>query len=224
MTCRDGQHLLQQHLDGDAAPEALERHLGDCPECAASAALVRRYLRGLALLTPAAPPPGLAERVAGRLLREAKARRRGRWQRLAAPGGLAAAAALVLGVGLWAWWPVQGTPVVRVQDEPRTLTPDGPPPAPLRDSMAKASGAFSNLTNRAASDTADSTASLWSLVPKSPLEAQSDAPAPALKPLQEASDGVSTGLAPVTNSARRAVGLFLRDLPVGRSSPDKKPS
>jgi len=221
MTCRDGQHLLQLHLDGDAAPGALERHLADCPECAASAPLVRRYLRGLSLLSPPAPPHGLAERVAGRLVQEARARRRARFRRFATLGSLAAAAALLVAVGVWAWWPAQGEPVARF--DPPPVTPEARP-EPLRDSMAKAGGAVSNLTTRAASDTADSTAELWSLVPGVPLEAPPDGPAPALESLQEASEGVSSGLAPVTSSARRAVGLFLRDLPVGRSTSVKKPS
>jgi hypothetical protein len=36
---------------------------------------------------------------------------------------------------------------------------------------------------------------------------------PPARSLREATESVSTGLEPVTDSARRAVGLFLRDLP-----------
>jgi hypothetical protein len=37
---------------------------------------------------------------------------------------------------------------------------------------------------------------------------------PPTRPLREAGEGVSEGLEPVTTSARRAVDLFLRELPM----------
>jgi hypothetical protein len=43
------------------------------------------------------------------------------------------------------------------------------------------------------------------------------------KPLTEAGAGVSSGLEPVTSSVRRALGMFLHDLPMGLGArgPDK---
>ncbi|MBY0229183.1 MAG: hypothetical protein K2W96_07900, partial [Gemmataceae bacterium] len=39
---------------------------------------------------------------------------------------------------------------------------------------------------------------------------------PSLGPLADAAGDVQAGLAPVADSARRAVNLFFRDLPMGR--------
>jgi hypothetical protein len=40
--------------------------------------------------------------------------------------------------------------------------------------------------------------------------------------MREAADSVSNGLNPVAGSARRAVGLFMRDLPVAKA--DNRPA
>ena len=70
------------------------------------------------------------------------------------------------------------------------------------------------LTNHTAGETVESTRWLVPKVsapelPKVDLESIE----PATGPLREAGEGVSAGLEPVTNSARRAFGLFLRELP-----------
>jgi hypothetical protein len=48
---------------------------------------------------------------------------------------------------------------------------------------------------------------------------------PSAEPYREAGAELSAGLDPVANSARRAVGLFLRDLPGGaKPAPKANPS
>jgi hypothetical protein len=217
MNCPAWQDLLQQHLDGQAGPAALDRHLRDCPDCAAGAADVRRLLAGLALLRPPTPPADLADRLVARLCAEARARQVRPWRRrLAALAGLAAAAVVLLALGLWFSWPITGRPLdPQATQGPRPHEPPGPP---LREPVARAGQAVAALTSRTAGDTVDRTTTLFPLVGRSPLDPLPKEPAdvgPKLEPLREAADGVSAGLAPVTDSARRAVNLFFRDLPRG---------
>src|SRR5690348_8276975 len=104
MTCRAWQQLLQQHLDGGECA-ALEQHLAGCPDCAAEHLAIRRLLDGLALLPPPVTPPDLSDRLTQRLCEEAKRLRRQRLsRRLLTAAGLAAAALVLLVLGVRAWW------------------------------------------------------------------------------------------------------------------------
>jgi hypothetical protein len=204
MDCHDWQDLLQQHLDGDVPAEVLDRHLHDCPACRGQRGDLQRLIRGLALLQPPSPPPGLADHLTACLCAEFKASRARAWRRrVASLAGLAAAVLLLLAVGLWSWWPVAGQPLepkpgprtarVPPQEQPKPEQPKPEPPKPRRES---ARGGSPDL-----------------------------APVTDLKPLRESARGVSSGLAPVTDSAHRAVKLFFRDLPLsgGAQPPEKKP-
>jgi predicted anti-sigma-YlaC factor YlaD len=219
MTCRDWQHLLQAHLDG-TTDAGLEDHLRACPDCATQRQAIRRLLDGLALLASPAPPAGLSEHLTARLIAEDRTRRRQRLHRRLVPVlSLAAAALLVVVLGRIFWpgptAPVDPRPVVRLPD---------PPAEPLRDSVAQASTAVATLTARTASATVDQTATLLPLVQGAALEPLAVAPTPLdppIQPLREATEGVSAGLAPVADSARRAVNLFFRDLPMGRTEDER---
>ncbi len=226
MSCHAWQQLLQQHLDGRG--DELEHHLHSCPECAGEGPAVQRLLDGIALLAHVSSPAGLADQITEQLVFEARRQRqRSRRRLLASLGTLAAAAAVLIAVSIPSWRAERGTPqdsrtgpeVVK-REEP---LPPSPPPRsgeegerPLRDSLAQAGTAVASLTSRAASETMDQTSSLLPLLPAPSLDPIAPEPAP-MGPLREASAEVSAGLAPVADSARRAVGLFLRDLPVGRN-------
>ncbi len=214
MSCRAWQDLLQRHLDGDDPSEALERHLRDCGDCAPRQAALRRLLDALPLLRPPVPPVGLDKRLVERLCREARARRRrSAWRRAGSFAGLAAAAALLVAVGLWSWRPINGKVH---EDGPKTVVRVEPAP-PLRESMSEAGQAVASLTSRTASDTVGRTTDLLPHLAGDALKPLTDPPAiePPVQPLREAADGVSTGLAPVADLAQRAVHLFMRDLPMG---------
>ena len=123
-------------------------------------------------------------------------------------------ASLLLALGTRLAWPVREVPpattaVVRAE--------------PFRDSLGRAGTALSSLTTRSAESTVENTSSVFPLVNPQALQPMPPMPPlePPLEPFREASTGVSTGLAPVTDSARRAVLLFMRDLPVVRSTPNK---
>jgi hypothetical protein len=232
MSCHAWQQLLQQHLDGRDGE--LEHHLHSCQDCAGEQPAVQRLLDGITLLAPISAPAGLAERITEQLLLDVRRQRRLRQRRLLASlGTLAAAAAVLIAVGFHSWRAERDTPegsrtgpaVVRKEEPlpPSTGRLRNPAPRsgeggerPLRDSLAQAGTAVASLTSRAASETMDQTSSLLPLLPAPSLEPIAPEAAP-MEPLREASAEVSAGLAPVADSARRAVGLFLRDLPVGRN-------
>jgi hypothetical protein len=103
------------------------------------------------------------------------------------------------------------------------LTPRAPlpevaeaPSGSLRESVTEASSAVVNLTRRTADETVGSTRLLLPVVVAS---APTDDPAvpspmdPPVRSLREAGQGLSAGLEPVTSSAKRALDLFLREVP-----------
>jgi hypothetical protein len=92
----------------------------------------------------------------------------------------------------------------------------------LNENVAEATEAVASLARRTADQTLTSGQMFVSAVP---LEVPQEVLGPPLEPpadsLREAGQGVATGLAPVTSSARRAFDLFLRDIPP--VAPEGKP-
>jgi hypothetical protein len=242
MSCRVCHDLIQRHLDGSAPPPGeqrgssplswgapdrgdepggspeIDRHLHECPRCATLFAAAHRLREGLRLLVPPAPPAGLADRLTARLCAEAGRHRRRRWT-AGSLGALAAAAAVLLALGL----ALQGTPrEPGAQTLASVATDKGAPDRPaVRESMAEAGSAVAALTGRTADATLSQTAGLlpplleaWAQTPLASPDTVEPPPleAPA-RPFREAGAGLSAGLEPVADSARRAVDLFLRDLP-----------
>jgi hypothetical protein len=220
MSCQLGQELLQRHLDEGGPADALERHVAGCPDCAADWPAVGRLLAGVRLLKPPSPPDGLRETIVGSLLAEARLAARSRWRRrVVSLGGLAAAAAVAITLGVWAWRPAaEDRPLLGSAQVRPVPAPAAPAQEPLRESMEQVGSAVAALTSRTASETVDRTTLIVPLVRQTapPLADVPAALEPPLEPYREATQGVSAGLAPVADSARRAVGLFLRDLPMGR--------
>jgi hypothetical protein len=233
MNCSDYRDLLQAGLDGRESmdPDAAA-HLRDCADCAALLAASRRLEDGLRLLAPPTPPADLAGRIAGAV----RADRR-RWIRLRilrlSIAGLAALVLLALGLRL-VLLVGPGRSVADRQQE-RRVPNQPPPPSPpdavegpdtLRESVENAGEAVASLTSRTAGATVGQTRGLLPEVSSPPLVEvpwpPSEAPTEgSIHPLREAGACVSEGLEPVTESARRAVDLFLRDLtPMG---PQEKP-
>jgi hypothetical protein len=181
-----------------------------------------RLQQGLLLLAVPEPPADLRERVVTRVLADHRTRRR-RW--LAVAVGAAAAVLLVAALGVRYWpRPVEETPRSPEDQRPFVQVPmPEPVPPPLRESVAEASSAVVNLTWRTADEAVGPTRMLWPAVTPpalDPPEALAQPLEPPARSLREAGQSVSSGLEPVANSARRAVGMFLRELPMGG---DEKP-
>jgi hypothetical protein len=212
MNCQTFQELLNLQLDGGAVEAAdLEDHLRECRSCRRLIAAARRLEDGLRRLRPALPAPGFAAVVSARVLADRRARRR--WLAV----GLVAAASMLVALG-WSLAPslppTPQAPNPLVQDLPTELAPKDAPDG-LRDSVTQAGSAVAALTSRTASEAVDQARLLLPAVtPPMPdgFDLQEVLAAPAVS-FDDAGQGLKAGLEPVTSSARRAVGLFLRDLP-----------
>ncbi|SRR5579883_2218987 len=224
MNCDVAHDLLQQCLDGMPieSPEWLD-HLRQCSDCRSLANAARRLQDGLHRWTAPLPPPGLAERIAERVLLDRRRVRRRMRRRYAVSLALAATVILALTLRLdWRGKPSGTEPLPR---ESASLTPSRSPGTndeprdklspTLSESAAEVGEVFTGLRNQTADETLGQTRRWVSNVP-SPALPKFDLTAMGspTRPLREAGEGVSQGLEPVTKSARRAVDLFLRELPM----------
>jgi hypothetical protein len=218
MNCRVAHDLLQQNLDGTPteSPEWLA-HLHQCAECRALTSAGRRLQDGLRLVRAPLPPPSLAERIVERVLldrRRARRRLRRRWLI-----GLGLAAGLLLALTLRLnWW---GSSTSRETPSPEQLAKNaaiepGKRAPTLRESASELREVVAELSNETAEETVDQTRRWVSHVPSPLWDGFQIRPTldPPTHPLREASEGLAEGLEPVTTSARRAVDLFLRELPM----------
>lgn len=248
MNCRACQRWLQQRLDDGSPLEAtypheidLGAHLAHCPACASRLVAARRLLEGLHRSSPRVPVD-LTDRIVRRVLAEqrpAAVRQTQRWRRFL-PLAVAAGLLLVLGVLGSARYlrgpaPVQAGVGPRSGDTPGEVVLDGAGsragederPTPVRDSVAEAGLAVANLTTRTADATLGPTGDLWPMLsapPLTPMEIPPPVEPEAAGPLVEAGAEVSAGLEPVASSARRALGMFLGQLPRGlENAPANKP-
>jgi len=213
MNCHHFQDWLQADLDGElgAPSAALAEHLAACAVCQRLHTAAQRLRRGLGLLTPPSVPAGLLDRVVGAVRIDRRHRQRQRF-RLA---GVLALAASVLVIALAG------------QLLPRPMTPSRSPghavaiaPVPaaepsIRDTVVEAGSAVAGFTVRTVDEAVDRTRVLLPTMDDSLLPPMELPPPLETPSLAEAGQGVSAGLEPIADSARRALSLFRRDLPVG---------
>lgn len=214
MNCRDAQETLQQRLDGTPIESpAWLAHLRECADCRALASAGRLLQDGLRLFTAPLPPSDLAERIVENVMRDrrrAQQRLRRRWAvSLALAAGLLAALTLRLD-----WTGTARQDQQRIAN--RQHEPSGSPSAPtLRQSAAQLGEFFAELSSETAEQAVGQTRLWVSNVPSPDLpKVDLTTLQPPSKPLREAGEGVSEGIQAVTTSARRAVDLFLRELPM----------
>jgi hypothetical protein len=233
MNCDDCRQQLQARLDGESVPaDDIAAHLAACPECRALEAAARRLHTGLRLLTPPAPPAGIAERLIAGVL--ADRRKRVRRRRLAFAGVVGALAASLLVVlfftpgeddrTAFGWvedmyslakyrYFTPNKSLKQIQLAPHT-PPDEEPVPSLNDNMADATSAVASLARRTADETVSSGQLLVPAVslPMTEPEVLGPPLEPPAQSLREAGHGVAVGLEPVTSSAVRAFDLFRRDI------------
>jgi hypothetical protein len=228
MNCLICQDLLQQRLDGLETAETpeLERHLADCPHCAALHAASSRLSAALCRLTPPRPPSDLTGRILAAVLNDRQAERKRRRRRLAVSALAASLLLCATAIGFYRFDVFKfGQTVSQPIAVDQHLPPDNheplaPATASVRDTVTEAGNALAALTTRTADETVGQSRLLVPLVTGPSLD-ELDMPL-ALEPTMsyfEAGQGVTVALEPVTNSARRAVDLFRRDLPHVESAP-----
>jgi predicted anti-sigma-YlaC factor YlaD len=214
VNCFEFQNWIQRRLDGDfnLGSPGLDAHLAGCASCRRLDAAAHRLEAALSLVTPATPPSGLAGRIVTRLLAERRARMRFRRGLLT---GAAAAATVV--VALLSYSRLGGpaskpAPIQTVDLEP---APQPRTPVSLQASVREAGTALAALVGRTADEAVEQSRALLpaGLPRQAAFDADSLALDPPVRSLREAGQGLSAGLEPVTSSARRAVDLFLREMP-----------
>lgn len=220
MICPVCQDLLHRRLDGDDFEDELTSHLEQCSICEQDRVLVQRFVFEVQHLRSPDPSYDLADRIFDTVVSDLPVRTPMSWRRHVVLVGSAMAAAILLML-------FPGSPTTKTMPESKqVVSTDDKPTLPLRHSMEEAQSAVVSLTSRTANETVETTSQFLPLVPMGSLEAPDPSHAtldPSMEPLRSAGIEVSTTVAPVADSARRAVGLFLRDLPMGRTIVEKKP-
>jgi anti-sigma factor RsiW len=200
MNCQDVQEVLQADFDGDARPPtaALADHLVTCAACKRLHTASQRLRRGLNWLAPPSVPAGLLDRVVAAVRTDRRHRQRQRF-RLAGALALAASVLVIALAG-------------QMLPQPASPPSARPAEASIRETVNEASYAVARLTERTVDQAVDHTRGLLPTMDDSLLPME--LPAPLEPPsLAGAGQGVSAGLEPLADSARRAFALFRRDLP-----------
>ncbi len=213
MNCSFAHEWLQRRLDGESVEESplWSAHLHECPDCSVLVEAAQRLQQGLQRWPDPAPPLGLEARIIEAVFLDRRRRMRQRWVM-----GLALAAGIVLALIVRFHGMRLSPSIEREPDESASVPvlPKEEAAPTLRDSAAELGEVFTSLTSQTANETVEQTRRWVSQVPSPTLPKVDLLSAEATaRPLREAGQGVSEGLEPVTNSARRAVGLFLRELP-----------
>jgi hypothetical protein len=208
--CAEARESLQQRLDGDAGPEsvAVVSHRLKCADCRSWEAAARRLEEGLKLFVSPQPSPRLVDRVFASLQAEPARARFG--LRRAVAAGLALAACVLVAVAVGDKWfqpePLRVTEGARPAPRPKAPEAIGPS---LADSLNEAGSAVAELTRKTAGKTLNIRLPSISLpATVDPLERLG----PAVASIQEVRNGAVFGIAPITNSAKRAMDMFLREV------------
>jgi hypothetical protein len=210
MTCEQYREMLNRQFDGETVGESLTDHARQCPDCAALGRGARRLAQALPNLRPPTPARYLTNNILLEV-RDDRRRRLGLRLRIAAA---ALAAAMLLVVAVPSFWPGAKKQVAATQPPvvQSTQPANQETMVTLRDTVNEAGQAVGQLTARTANETAGS---FWEILTSPRLndwDQQPQIESPT-RPLQETGQSAVAAIEPVTNSARRAFGMLLRDMP-----------
>jgi len=222
MNCCEFQNWLQQRLDGEASSTAddVEGHVAACASCRELQVVAGRLIQALGAQAAPAPPNGMSDQIMSLVLSDITSQHqaRKRWnRRLGVTAALAASLLLAVALG-YSWLPSNRRPgppnsdSLVIKDEKST-----PAQAQTSLNIQEAGSALVALVNRTADETVGQSRVLLPQGVSAPTLPASEVWQPTLEPgadsLREAQEGVAQGFEPVTSSARRAVNLFLREIP-----------
>jgi predicted anti-sigma-YlaC factor YlaD len=191
LNCRESLDWLQRRLDGAGLgmPASVAEHARDCADCRGRIQAANQLFAGLGTRSARyMPTPPMTERIIRAVERDRRQLRLRRW----AAVGTALAAAIVLAV----WLSNAGH------------RNTGSPAMSLRQSAADAGEAVVAISKRAVNETVGESRLL---VPQLEMpKIVNSSLALATAPIENTGRNMADGLAPVANSARRAVNLFFR--------------
>jgi hypothetical protein len=217
MNCRESEVLLHLILDREPVGPArvdLDHHLSECAKCRELHLVAQRLGEGLRLFPPLVYPADLFGRLESSLLTHH--RRVLRIRRFV--GSIAVAASLLVAALSVHFFARPGSQSDNLQPQVASIprAKSDPPPS-LNRSVAEAGNAVVSLTRRAADETLDQGRLLLPVVLPSAAVSQPRVLQPDLSPpsqtLADVKDSMASGLDQVATSARRAVNLFLREIP-----------
>ena len=222
MNCSEFRNWLQQRLDGEASAAAgdVEGHVAACASCRELQAAANLLIQALGAQAAPAPPNQMSDQLVSLVLADIAAQQqaRKRWnRRLGLTAALAASLILAVALG-YSWWQSNRKPGPQNPDS-LVIKDKRPAPAQPQPSLniQEAGSALVALVNRTADETVGQSRALFPQGVSAPALPASGDWQPALEPgadsLREAQEGVALGFEPVTSSARRAVNLFLREIP-----------
>lgn len=218
MKCQDCHDLLQRQADGEelVSRVALAQHLRGCAECRAFQHGLARLVEVAVLNRPAPPSSEFSDRLLAAVLADVPVTPEAKPARWPWVTVLALAASLLVGLALYSWLatPKPITPIPEVAEAPK--------PQNLRDSMREAGTALTALTTRTADEVVEATRQLIPSVsaPAMPtLDPMTPFAEPPARSLTQTGSVVAEGFQPVTDSARRAFDLFLREIPMPETNP-----
>ena len=201
-------NLVQAALDRDRPLSDLDTdHVIQCEACRDLAAAARMLSANLEPLSSIAVPADFIERIVPVVAAE---RSRERLLRRGVMAGLASLAATVMAVFFGI--PRGQDPAVAIQ-EPASSALIKPPP--VEHSLREAGLAFANLTKRTAQESIAPARNLLKTID------WDDEPTAAPQLPKESASPVET-VAPITNTARRAIDLFIRDVGSLAPTPPRK--
>jgi hypothetical protein len=218
MNCAEFQELLQQRLDGESIADSDEMngHRTACCSCRELETLASRLLGAFGARSVPKPSEKLSDQIVSLVMAEMESRQaRRRWTRRALAVSSLAAGILLAAFLEYSWWGPRrprdfpDSNVVTKKDERPASIPNQP-----RLNFQEAGSTLVALVNRTADETVGQGRVLLPQEVPAPRLTVADNWQPALSPqaIRDAQDGVAVGFEPVTDSARRAVNLFLREL------------
>jgi hypothetical protein len=213
MNCSEFHDLIQRRLDGEAVTENGEvaAHVAACPHCRAWQATLCRLEAGLKSLPRPIQPVDLTENIVARVFADQRALRRRRFV-VHTTVAIAAAVLVAVLIGQRLDQPQPKAPenpgLAEVPPNPPSTPESGTEAPSLRESV----NSVAQLTLRGADETVRSFLPEASANPPNPSPLTS-----SVASLREAGNSVTTGLEPVTGSAKRALNLFLREFPPTRT-------
>jgi hypothetical protein len=221
MNCPEFQNWLQEHLDGEASAESAEAesHLAVCASCRELRSAASRLIRVLRSQNAPAFPDRMSEQIVSHILNDLASQddARKRWKRRLGAVAALAASLLLAALG-YSWWQSNRKPGA---PNPKSFVIQNEKPAPAQAqpslNIQEAGSALVALVNRTADETVGQSRLLLPQRVSAPSLPASENWQTSLEPgalsLREAQEGVTSGFEPVTSSARRAVNLFLREIP-----------